>query len=74
MSVFLFIGCLERIELSITGPQPAVLPLHHGHHIIFLYISILTFGQKYEPNNDNFYTTTPNYLLCYVFYYDLYDE
>ena len=25
-------GCLSGIEPEITGPQPAVLPLHHRHH------------------------------------------
>lgn len=29
-------GCLEGIEPSITGPQPAVLPLHHRHHNLYV--------------------------------------
>lgn len=27
-------GCLSGIEPEITGPQPAVLPLHHRHHTL----------------------------------------
>ena len=30
-------GCLERIELSISAPQAEVLPLNYRHHTFNIY-------------------------------------
>ncbi len=68
-------GWLEGIEPSITGPQPAVLPLHHSHHEVFCSASIAVFGhfgntrrqtEKYAILSVESYETNPRFRFLSI--------
>ncbi len=54
---YFYYGCPSGIGPEITGPQPAVLPLHHGHHIILINLRIIFYyhndGRKNCNRNQN---------------------
>lgn len=63
------LGRPTGIKPVITVPQTAVLSLHHGRHNV---IELYCHCRNSVPDNDNFGTTTLNFLLHCFFGLDRY--